>query len=58
MGRATIEAVLQMSAEQVAGPKEQGRRDADRELYWHGVQAGRVAVKVVWPIPIWFPAEC
>ena len=45
MGRATIEAVLQMSAEQVAGPKEQGRRDADRELYWHGVQAGRVALK-------------
>ena len=43
MGRATIEAVLQMSAEQVAGPKEQGRRDAD--LYWHGVQAGRVALK-------------
>ena len=40
MGRATIEAVLRMSAEQVAGPKEQGRRDADRELYWHGVQAG------------------
>ena len=45
MGRATIEAVLRMSAEQVAGPKEQGRRDADRELYWHGVQAGRVALK-------------
>ena len=45
MGRATIEAVLQMSAEQMAGPKEQGRRDADRELYWHGVQAGRVALK-------------
>ena len=45
MGRATIEAVLQMSAVQVAGPKEQGRRDADRELYWHGVQAGRVALK-------------
>ena len=32
MGRATIEAVLRMSAEQVAGPKEQRRRDADREL--------------------------
>jgi hypothetical protein len=32
MGRATIEAVLRMSAEQVAGPKEQGRR-------------GRVALK-------------
>ena len=31
MGRATIDAVLQMSAVQVAGPKEQGRRDADRE---------------------------
>ncbi len=45
MGRATIEAVLQMSAAQVAGPKEQGRRDADREVYWHGVQAGRVALK-------------
>ena len=45
MGRATIEAVLQMSVAQVAGPKEQGRRDADRELYWHGVQAGRVALK-------------
>ena len=45
MGRATIEAVLRMSAEQVAGPKEQGRRDADRDLYWRGVQAGRVALK-------------
>ena len=33
MGRATIEAVLRMSAEALAGPKEQGRRDADRELY-------------------------
>ncbi len=39
MGRATVEAVLKMSAEQVAGPKEQGRRDADRELYWHGEQS-------------------
>ena len=28
MGRATVEAVLRMSAEQAAGPKEQGRRDA------------------------------
>ena len=45
MGRATIEAVLQMSAAQVAGPKEQGRHGADREVYWHGVQAGRVALK-------------
>lgn len=45
MGRATIEAALQMSAEAVAGPKEQGRPDTDRALYWHGVQAGRVALK-------------
>ena len=33
-GLATVEAVLQMSAEQVAGPKAQGRRDPDREVYW------------------------
>ena len=45
MGRATVEAVLQMSAEQVAGPKAQGRRGPDREVYWHGVQEGRVALK-------------
>ena len=45
MGRATVEAVLQMSAEQVAGPKAQGRRGADRGVYWHGVQGGRVALK-------------
>ena len=37
--------VLQMSAEQVAGPKAQGRRGLDREVYWHGVQGGRVALK-------------
>ena len=45
MGRATVEAVLQMSAAQVAGPKAQGRRGLDREVYWHGVQGGRVALK-------------
>ena len=45
IGRATVEAVLQMSAEQVAGPKAQGRRGPDREVYWHGVQGGRVALK-------------
>ena len=45
MGRATVEAVLQMSAEQVAGPKAQGRRGPDREVYWHGVQGGREALK-------------
>jgi len=45
MGRATIEAVLTMSAEQVAGPRAQGKRDEGRSIYWHGVQAGRVALK-------------
>ena len=45
MGRATIEAVLVMSAEQVAGPRAQGKRNEDRSVYWHGVQAGRVALR-------------
>lgn len=31
MGRATIEAVLLMSAEQVVGPKQQGKRSPDRQ---------------------------
>jgi len=43
MGRATIEAVLTMSAEQVAGEKRQGRRaDPDREIGWYGRQRGLV----------------
>jgi len=44
MGRATIEAVLLMSAEGVAGPKQQGKK-ADRDIAYHGSQAGRVALK-------------
>jgi putative transposase len=44
MGRATIEAVLLMSAEQVAGPKQQGKK-TDREIAYHGSQPGRVALK-------------
>lgn len=44
MGRATIEAILQMSAAQIAGPKQQGKR-AEREISYHGTQAGRVALK-------------
>ena len=44
MGRATVEAVLRMSAEQLAGPKLQGRRADDRALYWHGSQPGRVTL--------------
>ncbi len=43
-GRATIEAVLQLSAEQVAGPRTPGQRRLDRPL-WHGRQAGRVCLK-------------
>ena len=44
MGRATIEAILQMSAEQFAGPKQQGKR-TDRDVAYHGTQQGRVALK-------------
>jgi transposase-like protein len=44
MGRATIEAVLLMSAAQVAGPKQQGKK-ADRDIAYHGSQPGRVALK-------------
>ena len=42
-GRATIEAVLQLSAEQVAGPPTPGQRRTG--LLWHGRQAGRVCLK-------------
>ena len=44
MGRATIEAVLLMSAEAVAGPKQQGKK-TDRDVAYHGTQIGRVALK-------------
>jgi putative transposase len=44
MGRATIEAVLLMSAAQTAGPKQPGRK-TDRQVVSHGRQAGRVALK-------------
>ena len=43
MGRATIEAILRMSAEGVAGPRQQGKK-SDRQFYWHGTQPGRVAL--------------
>jgi transposase-like protein len=42
-GHATIEAVLQLSAEQVAGPRTPGQRRTG--LLWHGRQAGRVCLK-------------
>jgi transposase-like protein len=44
MGRAAIEAVLLMSAAALAGPKQQGKK-ADRDIAYHGSQAGRVALK-------------
>ena len=44
MGRATIEAILQMSAAGLAGPKQQGKQ-TDREIAYHGTQKGRVALK-------------
>jgi putative transposase len=42
-GRATIETVLQLSAEQVAGPRTPGQRRP--HVLWHGGQAGRVCLK-------------
>ena len=44
MGRATIAAVLLMSAAQIAGPKQQGKK-ADRDIAYRGSQAGRVALR-------------
>jgi transposase-like protein len=43
-GRATMEAVLQLSAEQAAGPRTPGQRRVGCPL-WHGRQAGRVCWK-------------
>jgi transposase-like protein len=42
-GRATIEAVLQLSAEQVAGVRTPGQRRSG--ALWHGRQAGRVCLQ-------------
>jgi transposase-like protein len=44
MGRATNEAVLRMSAEMIAGPKQQGKK-SDHDVVYHGTQQGRVALK-------------
>jgi putative transposase len=44
VGRATIEAVLRLSAEQVAGPPQQGRM-RQGQIIWHGTQAGSVYLK-------------
>ena len=42
MGRATIEAVLEMSAEGVAGVKQAGRSRAEDDTVWYGRQCGVV----------------
>ena len=42
MGRATIEAVLEMSAEAVAGPKQAGRARGSDDTRWYGRQDGAV----------------
>ena len=42
MGRATIEAVLDMSAEALAGPKQAGKARTEGEAAWYGRQGGQV----------------
>jgi transposase-like protein len=42
IGRQTIEMLLVLSAEQVAGPRTQGKTSGD--IRWHGSQGGRVAL--------------
>jgi putative transposase len=42
LGRASIEAVLQLSAAGAAGEKHQGRKGGD--LGWHGTQEGKVSL--------------
>ncbi len=44
MGRASLEAVLQLSAAQVAGAPQQGKA-RQAEIVWHGTQRGRVYLK-------------
>src|SRR5680860_98314 len=42
VGRATIEAVLEMSAEALAGPKQAGKGREDGRAGWYGRQNGQV----------------
>ena len=44
VGRVTIQTVLRMSAEQVAGARQQGKSRAS-SVFWHGSQAGSVYLK-------------
>ena len=43
VGRKTIETILVLSAEQVAGPRTPGK--ASGEIPWHGKQRGRVYLR-------------
>ena len=42
VGRATVEAVLGLSAEALAGPKQAGRTRGDGAAVWYGSQGGQV----------------
>ncbi|MGA8026206.1 MAG: IS256 family transposase [Bryobacteraceae bacterium] len=42
IGRQTIETILSLSAEQVAGPRTPGKSSGD--IRWHGTQKGRVSL--------------
>lgn len=44
LGRASVEAVLELSAREVAGVPQRGKA-RDGEVVWHGRQAGRVCMK-------------
>ena len=41
-GRATIEAILLMSATELAGPRQAGKRRTDNDIRWYGRQKGVV----------------
>ena len=43
LGRKTIETILELSAQEVAGPRAPGK--AGGEVRWHGSQAGRVRLR-------------
>jgi putative transposase len=42
VGRATIEAVLEMSAEGIAGPRQAGKARAEGSAVWYGRQRGQI----------------
>jgi transposase-like protein len=42
IGRVTIETVLEMSAEQMVGPRQQGKWRQDGQLVWYGKQPGQI----------------